>query len=89
MDPAWHGPVGIAFRSELRRAAGGFAYAGPTSTVYGLERDGVVTTLGVQLTSSSDTQDAGVVALMRLADRFGALVVDWPAVQSYAAVTGR
>jgi hypothetical protein len=89
LDPAWHGPVGIAFRSELRRVAGGFAYAGPTSTVYGLELDDVVTTLGVQLTSSSGTQDAGVVALMRLAERFGAFVVDWPGAQSYPAVAGR
>lgn len=58
LAPDWHGPVGIAFRSELRRVVSG-------------------------------TQDAGVAALMRLADRFGAFVVEWSGVQSYPAITGR
>jgi hypothetical protein len=84
--PTEHGPVAVAFASELRRISGAFAYVGPTSTVYAVEHEGVIVTLGVHITSASDSRDAGVAALTELADQHGAYLVDWVGAHSHPDV---
>jgi hypothetical protein len=39
-------PVGVAFHSQSARLPGVFAYAGPSSMVYGVDYNGVLMTVG-------------------------------------------
>jgi hypothetical protein len=87
LGPSFSEPVGVAFRSQPARLPGAFAYVGPSSTLYGIDYNGVLMTVGVLLTGHSDGPDAGVAALMQLADQLDACVVDWLAAQSYPNLT--
>jgi hypothetical protein len=79
---------GVAFMAERQRVIGGFAYAGRESAVYGVEEDGVVTTLGLHMTAGTDVIDTGFAALRQLGELHGGLVVDWLACRSYPDVAG-
>lgn len=77
---------GLAFSADPRRIAGGFAYVGPASTVYGVERDGLLTTLALHSTSAPEGQERGWTVLRELADAHHAYVVDWLAPDTYPSV---
>ena len=70
--------TGVAFRSEPRRVIGGFAYDLGGSFVYGVERDGLVTTVGIH---------PGSAALNEFAGSHDCYVVDWVGGQYYSGTT--
>jgi hypothetical protein len=88
IDSTYRDAPGVAFNADPRRIAGAFAYVGPSSTVYGVDRDGFLAVLAVHLTSASAGPDPGVAALRELAERHGAYVVDWLGAQSYPQLDG-
>lgn len=80
---------GLALIPGGRRIADAFAFVGPHSTVYGIERGGIVTTLGVHPTSEvTGRPDSGVDALAQLAEQHDAYLVDWLGSQSYPEIEG-
>lgn len=62
---------------------GGFAFAGPSVTLYGNFRDRVALAIGLLMGHEHPPSDEERQALLRLASRYQLCLVDWCAAQAY------